>query len=110
MHILFAWRQAVNLNKIYKLNYPNQYYLCIYENLIRNPEKELIKIFNFLEIDWDPKFMNITFQNSTLRSKQYKNGYDIEAVNRWKYQLSKNLNKIFVLLCKNDLAKLGYHF
>ncbi len=108
IHILLTWFHAINLHKIYKLKYPNNYYLCKFENLIKKPESELRKLCYFLEIDWTSDLMNISYQNSSVRSNQYKKGYDLYAIDRWKNSIKPIINKWLILWCKKHLIKFGY--
>jgi hypothetical protein len=57
---IFAGRVQLYLAETWRNKYPNSFYELYYEDLISNPEEELIKICRLLNLDYDSKMLDFT--------------------------------------------------
>ncbi|AGB42134.1 sulfotransferase family protein [Halobacteroides halobius DSM 5150] len=121
---LLQWEKEVNKIHGFGLNNDEIFLEIRYEDLILNPEIELEKITNFLEVSFERNIMNPKelidysklFKNNIKNhtSKEYKkwdkkkdNVFFKESVYSWKSNLGVNFNNIPVKV-KESLVKLGY--
>ena len=56
--VTFSWNKAVQLDKKYKADYPNNYYLVKYEDLLKDHRATVQKVCSFLNIDFREDMLN----------------------------------------------------
>lgn len=80
-------------------------HLVIYENIIRNPYAETQRLSRWLgvDLDWDNLSVNkeILAEHATTTSLG-------KSIERWKTELSKEINQVFCDALGNELQQLGY--
>ena len=72
--------------------YPDQFYVLVYDNLVRSPEEELGKLCNFLNLRWDkillePTILGHPWEGNSWQKKNFK-GIDQLPLNQWRKHLS----------------------
>lgn len=108
IHVISTWLHAIRLHYRYQQLYPNNYYLCKYEDLITNPDASLRKLCDFLGIDFIDTMLQQTIVNSSFVPRNKVQGFDTQAIDRWRKHLHPLINKWFVLWCKKQLLEFGY--
>jgi hypothetical protein len=68
--ISITWLRISKLHLMYKKKYADQYRLYRYEDLLNRSEIVIKDICKWINIDFDDKFLNQTFQNSSLVTRQ----------------------------------------
>ena len=106
--ISITWLRITKLHFKYQQKYSHQYRLCKYEEMIGHSEIVIRDLCKWLEIDFNEKFLNQTFQNSSLVSRHKANGIDTEANDRWKKYLDPWVNKLIIFLTKKKLLHFEY--
>jgi hypothetical protein len=109
LHTMVIWLRAVQLHHSYRRLYSDRYHLCRFESLVTNPEAEITRLCEFLEIDYTEDMLEISYQNSTVSQKQQSKGYDTSTVERWRQYLNPAMHKWLLLWCKKRLLEFGYH-
>jgi len=114
--LCIIWRE--NAKSIFKyLNkYPNNFILVKYEKLLLNPEKELRKICEFVEINYENRLLDNNVQTDVVpqweadwKSNSQKN-IDASRIEAWRN--IKNQDKIWVMniMMGKMLKKHGYRY
>ena len=93
----------------------NQYYEILYEDLIENPEKELIKLCGFLEIDFDQNMLQYNKKaNEIVKNEetQWKSNIFKPVIssnkNKWMSQLKKTQVFQVEILCPHVFKEQHY--
>lgn len=108
-YIINLWLRVARLNHLYQQLYPDNYYLCKYEDLISAPVPHLKKICNFLGIDFEEAMLQRTVVNSSfIQDQQPTSGFDIAAVDRWRNYMHPLTSQWFGFWCKKQLREFGY--
>lgn len=96
VHVIITWKYAVRLHNKYKKRYPKNYFLSIFEELVREPEKQVRKLCQFLEVDFTKEMLTPNVFGSSYKVER-EMGFDQETLTRWKQHL-KPWMKIMLLL------------
>lgn len=80
-------------------------HLVIYENMIRNPYAETQRLSRWLgvNLDWD----NLSANKEILAVHATTTSLG-QSIERWKTELSKEINQVFCEALGNELQQLGY--
>lgn len=100
------WRSAISKGKELVSKLPYQYHQVKYEELINNPEKELRKICDFLEEEFDPRMLNAKIINNFFTDLENESGFSKIPLNRWKRGLNNN-EKLFVDILTKKYRKIS---
>jgi len=82
--------------------------LVLYETLVSDPERTLRGITEWLEEPCDTAMLDVPLINSSFDDFKAGAGFNKHAIDRWKNQLSRSELAIIYLLCKREMARLGY--
>jgi Sulfotransferase family len=107
-NVITAWLRVIQLHYQYQQLYPNNYYLSKYEDLIRDPRSSLQKLCDFLEIKFTGGMLQPTNPNSSFIPRNQMQGFDAQAIDRWRKHLDPVIHKWFALWCKKHLFEFGY--
>ncbi len=107
-NVIVNWLRLAQLHEQYQKRYPNNYYLCRFEDMVSNPAVELKKICDFLEIDFTQAMLQQSFQNSSLVPRNQAQGFDKSAAERWRTHLHPTTHKWLVWWSKKQLQAFGY--
>ena len=107
-HALLTWLRAVQLHYQYQQRFPENYYLCRFENVVSDPAVELKRISEFLGIDFTDAMLEISYQNSTVRAQQQSQGLDASAASRWQQHMNPITNRWLLFWSKKHLIRFGY--
>jgi hypothetical protein len=84
------------------------YMLLKYENLLTNPEKELISICDFLGLPYVAEMLDLTNNDLPEGKKYVKSFFDQSKIDGWKSQLSLNEVAQIEMIQGPLLEKMGY--
>lgn len=100
-----AWIDAKNSNK-------KQIYPIAYENIIKNGQKVIKKMFDFLNINISDsiikKSLEVNNFSSDIKRVKEKKGLLFGKSGQWKQYFSKEDHELFLKLSKPTLLKLNY--
>lgn len=82
--------------------------LVQYEKLVTDPESSLRGIAEWLGEPFDTAMLDVPLINSSFDDFKPGAGFNRHAIDRWKNQLSRSELAIIYLLCKREMAELGY--
>lgn len=108
LHLILTWLQVARLHRRYQQQYPNNYCLSRYEDLVVKPEASLQRLCNFLDIEFTAAMLEQTVVNSSYVPKGQVTGFDASAVDRWRNHLHPVINRWFLLWCRKHLLEFGY--
>ncbi|MBI5030570.1 MAG: sulfotransferase [Chloroflexi bacterium] len=108
LDVALAWRHAIQLHREYQRDYPGQYTLSKFEDLVTQPEGTLQKLCKFLDIPFQQCMLDQLVVNSSFLPKRQQAGFDKAAVDRWRQYLHPMLNRWFIFWCKRQLVEFGY--
>jgi len=86
LHVTVTWLYAVRLHRRYKERYPQNYRFLKFEDLVREPEKQIRELCAFLDIEFDSRMLNPR-QTGSSYSRRGGTGFDQEALTRWQRHL-----------------------
>lgn len=98
------WKEAALLYKRLSKEFPDNFLLVNYENLLSNTSEEVKKIFHFLKLDMTEQtesFINLSGENQvndTYSVFKNKNGVD----DSWKTNIPENIVQKVLLDCKKS--------
>ncbi len=107
-NFIMHWLRVARLHQQYQQLYPNNYYLCRFEDLTNDPETQLRKLCDFLEIDFTDRMLRLSYQNSSLIPRHQAQGIDASSANRWQKHLHPLTKKWLTLWSKKYLLEFGY--
>ena len=106
--MLFFLFDFISFSKTFKKNIkkPNIYKIS-YENIGSNPEKEIKKLCDFVDIKFEEEMLKACGKPSSHNGK-IKYGFDEKRIYKWKTVLNKFDKFIVNNLCKNAMNRIGY--
>ncbi|MBG1231675.1 tetratricopeptide repeat-containing sulfotransferase family protein [Aestuariivirga litoralis] len=99
--------QRHEILKHWRRLFPDNILDVSYEALTRNPEEQVRRILDFLELDWDPACLKFFERSSTVRTfsrDQVRSAINTKSVARWR-NYEKHLSPLF-----ESLEKAGYSY
>jgi hypothetical protein len=118
--IAWKWRCYNKEIESKKLKYPNHFHELKYEDLVTTPEATLIKVCDFLNIDFNPNALEFHQQvkGEFGDIKKYKSGFhanlkkpiDKSLSVKWKEFFNKKQLKIINSICGDYLQKYNYEY
>ncbi len=105
------WKYITQYILEWKKKKPNQSLIVKYENLKKDPEKEIIKILDFLEVDKTEKQIGGMLQATDfkkLKAKDDKGFFRKGSIGDWEHHFNDADKKLFKKLSGNLLVELGY--
>lgn len=108
INVIIQWLRVVQLHYQYQQLYPHNYYLCKYEDFINEPETQLKRLCDWLDINSSQKMLEQTVQNSSFIPRHQVQGFDQTATDRWRQHLHPTLNWWLVLWSKKYLREFEY--
>lgn len=106
IQVTLIWFESVWRYHQYKQRYSENYYLMRFEDLVKDPEKQVIRLCDFIGIDFQEKMLE-----QAVVSKGFQvgtSGFDAHAAERWRSQISPWANAWFALLFRSYLKEFGY--
>ncbi|MCL4299799.1 MAG: sulfotransferase [Anaerolineae bacterium] len=102
------WSRVVKLHNQYEKDYPENYCLSKFEDLVHEPEKELRRLCCFLGVEFKEEMLEQVVINTGFKSEMGKSGFNENAVDRWKAHINPLANAWFLFLWKQQLKEFGY--
>jgi hypothetical protein len=91
---------------------PNRYHLLRFEDLVRDPDGELHRVAEFLEIDYDPVMMSPTLLGVSTRGNIFEGvamqGIDSRNVGRWRDRISAEEAQVIEFIMAEEMAAFDY--
>ena len=106
--IISSWLRVIELHYEYQQRYSGQYYLSRYEDLIGEPQSSLQNLCDFLGVEFTEAMMQQTSVNSSFVARNQKQGFDTQAIDRWRNHLHPIIRRWFALWCKKYFLEFGY--
>lgn len=106
LQITFVWFESLWRYNRYKKDYPNNYYLLKFEDLILDPKNQIMRLCDFLEVEFQEEMLNQTVISHGFCSGQ--TGFDTKATLRWTEHIDSWINSWFLFWFRKDLKKYGY--
>jgi hypothetical protein len=107
-NIIANWLRLAQLHQQYQKRYPQNYYLCRFEDLVNQPRVELQKVCDFVEIDFTEAMLQQSFQNSSFAPRNQAQGFDNSAAERWRRHLHPLTNRWLLWWSRKRLQEFGY--
>ncbi len=102
------WRKTSRLGEKLEKELNGKYYRIKYEDLLISPVKEVEKICNFIEEEFDPNMLQVKTTNSSFRQYNGKEGIDSQRTSHWKNSLSKSELIFIDFATRKNRTNLGY--
>jgi hypothetical protein len=102
-----VWRASVKrIKDIEHSVHPDRYVVVKYENLVDQPEMELSRVCECVGIEYFPEMLEITENNSSRASAE--GGIFSSSVGSWRREIDPAETNAALLVCWNQLGRLGY--
>jgi hypothetical protein len=106
------WLNEVELQVAFKENHSENVHLLRYEDLVAQPDIELVKLFEFLVIPFHEDVLQYSHKPSFYhQTRENKNTYrkpDINLTKKWQEKLSSRQKDIIETVAGAMLSRLGY--
>ena len=112
MYLKNQYQHSVNFYK--KNKNKDNYYLSRFEDVVRNPEKFLKKLYSFLEIEY-PKQISLPplpyreYNKDSGYCSNGKYGFDKKELTKWKKYMSPFSEKYINFFFKKEMNEFGYY-
>jgi len=109
IHVTAVWLRGASLHFKYEELYPQNYYLVRYEDLIRKPDNTIRQLCDYLGITFRQEMLKQNTIGSSFTEKyEGEDGFDAQAINRWKSYIKPWMRIWIQLFTWNYLKKFGY--
>lgn len=103
------WKHSFYKSSYYNVIFGEKKYLNIkYEDLIRNPKSELLKVCKFLEIEFEHAMLNLNDSETRTESSYVIPYFDKSKFKAYQKSLSLNEIKKIESLCFYEMKNIGY--
>jgi hypothetical protein len=109
-----TWRMSVELGLIFQQKYPDKLYQIRFEDLVINTKAELIKLGNFLGIDYQERMLDTNIysgavpENERFYKERALQPIDRSRISEWKRSATPQQIHLMHSVMGNSLEKLGY--
>lgn len=113
-HHMKLWQESAEIGLSNSTKYPNNYLLIKYENLILNPEKTIISMCNFLDINFKEEMLQMNNHpgwkgdNSSFNKNKVQSKFSTSSIGRYKNTIKKETIYAYSLLVGKQMNDLGY--
>jgi hypothetical protein len=104
--VAWAWASAVNRHRDLSRRYPDAYRLVRFEDLVRDPERTIAGVCEFLGVDLEPRLLQQKVVSRGSRAGQP--GFDDGAADRWRSAVGPRSERWLRLLLGRRFEELGY--
>lgn len=111
-----VWRTSIHYTWHNNANYPDSATSIFYEELVKEPELTIRKIFKFIDIPFTKDLLNLSsiknengkiwVPNSSYQNR--KSEFSTSSVKRWQTILSKDEQHLIEALCYAEMVSCGY--
>ncbi len=108
LHVTVTWLYAVRMHYRYRKQYPHNYCLLKFEDLVTEPEKSVRELCQFLEIEFQPEMLHTRRVGSSYICDEVGFGFDAQALTRWQSHLQPWMRAWLLLWGKKYLREFGY--
>ncbi len=110
VHTTRAWLEATRWHLFYQERYPESYTLLRFEDLVTQPEPEVRRLCEFLNIPFEPGMITGIRVVGSGYETQHRSGtgFDTSALNRWKSGFPPALQWWFKLTAGKQMKNFGY--
>ena len=84
----------------------NHMFLNRYEDLVREPQRQVRRLMDFIGEDFEPDMLEINFNNSSREISE--SGIFSSSVGRWREVLPDSDAQVAQWICRAELRRLGY--
>jgi hypothetical protein len=106
--VIFNWRAAAALHRVYQAKYPENYMLVRYEDLVLEPEATARTLCSFIGVPFIDEMLDQVVLNSSFGPGGTSKGFDKTSIGRWRSHLSPLTKAWFLALCRRELTEFGY--
>jgi hypothetical protein len=101
-----TWAEAVNRHRGYVRRHPGRYRLVRFEDLVRDPDRTIGSLCEFLGVDFDPAMLEQTVVSRGDRVGT--TGFDAGAADRWRDAIPAGDRRWVERLVGRRIDELGY--
>jgi hypothetical protein len=102
-----GFRRVVRLHDEYTARFPDRYGLVRFEDLVTEPEETVSALCRRLCVAYDPRMLDQVVRNSSFVARGAE-GFDREAVDRWRQRMTPLARRSFAALCGREMDRFGY--
>ena len=108
MYITVTWLYARRLHLRYTRDYPRNYRLSKYEDIVADPHAHIGPLCDFVGIEKNSRMLSPRRADSSFNRNEANAGFAVESLDRWRTRLGPALQRWFRLWTGRHLAEFGY--
>jgi omega-hydroxy-beta-dihydromenaquinone-9 sulfotransferase len=106
----YRWREAIEAGNKAAQKWPGRLIRVRYEDLVGNPEATLIKVCDFLHLNYSPEMLDVGWVNAATRSKQDQDTKISSAVvDKWLTILTAEEIYLSQKILNQNMVQLDYN-
>ena len=86
-YITVTYRRAMQLHRQYEAQYPNNYLISKYEELVGEPNSRISRLCQFTGVEQSAEMNNPSKFGSSFNQAKGQRGFDVAALQRWRSHL-----------------------
>lgn len=103
-----SWKSAVRAGLKAKQYFGERIFTVRYEDLVTDPESHVRKLCDFLDLEFDPDMLQISYRNPADWQKRKAHGIASDSVERWRDVLTLKELALCQWVVRAEMLKLGY--
>lgn len=106
LQTVVSWATAARRHADLARRYPDRYHMLRFEDLVRQPEVELPRLFEFLGVELPAKWTEVKVVSRGFRLGEA--GLDAEAAGRWREHIHPVAGRLLKMFLGRPMRRLGY--
>jgi hypothetical protein len=105
-----SWKSAIRAGQEAARQDPDRVYTIRYEDLVREPEKQVHKLSKFIGLEFQPQMLQVASRNQAAWDKESRNhtGITADSVGRGLSVLRSSEMQVCQLIARQEMKDLGY--
>ena len=106
VQVTLVWLESIRSAYAYRKQYPDNYLLVRFEDLVCEPADTIREVCHFVGVDFAAEMLQQSVVSDGFRAGA--EGFDARAATRWQEVIEPWANKWFTLLLQKHLRAMGY--
>jgi hypothetical protein len=106
VQVTVLWCESVFRYRRHKQQYPNNYYLLRFEDLVRDPASHIQRVCDFVGVEYQDKMLEQEIVSKGFQEGQV--GFDGGAAERWRAHIDPWIDRWFQFWFYGALREFGY--
>ena len=108
-----SWKALIHAGQRARTKIPGHFLTIRYEDLVANPEAHVREICSFLDLEFEPQMLNVSWRNPAERDTgesdtNKRRGIGASSVGKWQHVLTPAEIALCQWLLKGEMQRMGY--